>query len=402
MKILFITHYDNLYGANNALYKLISKLVDQRAYTPIVVVPAKGQFSSALEEMGVKVIINNVTQWQAMYAGFVRFIVKKHIRKKAFLAEVDEIYDKLHEAGDLDIDIIHSNSSVVGTGAFLARKIGCKHIWHIREFSKEHFSMEYFFGKKLVTKLYTEADCLIAISDALASNYRKRYPKAHIVRVYDGVDAKKKTYDSIERQNEETVLEKSEKLSAGHLSAENSDAYTFAYVGYLFEKKNQHQIIEACRLLKDQGIENYRVFIIGDGKDDYKSKLTNLIESYNLKDNVILTGYVSEVDKYLSKTDCGIIGSDYEGFGLVTVEYMLNGLPVLGKRSGATPEIVLDRETGLLYDSTDELADHMKTLINDRKLGLHMGKKGLERAKNCFSEEENAEQIMNIYRELSR
>ncbi len=63
MKILFITHYDNLYGANNAMYKLISKLVDQKACTPIVVVPAKGQFSSALEEMGVKVIINNVTQW---------------------------------------------------------------------------------------------------------------------------------------------------------------------------------------------------------------------------------------------------------------------------------------------------------------------------------------------------
>ena len=81
---------------------------------------------------------------------------------------------------------------------------------------------------------------------------------------------------------------------------------------------------------------------------------------------------------------------------------MLKGLPVLGKRSGATPEIVLDRETGLLYDNTEELADNMKTLMNDKKLGLHMGKKGLERAKNCFSEESNAEQIINIYRELSR
>lgn len=394
MKILFITHYDNLYGANKAMYKLISKLVDQKDYTPIVVIPAEGQFSSALEKMGVKVIINNVTQWQAMYAGFARFMVKKHIRKKSFLAEVNEIYKKLQETGDLDIDLIHSNSSVVGTGAFLARRIGCKHVWHIREFSKEHFSMKYFFGKGQVAQLYSEADCLIAISDALAENYRNRYPKAHVVRVYDGVDAKEEGLNQLETEKEQ--------ISDSKLADEAANDYVFAYVGYLFEKKNQHQIIEACKILKDQGIENYKVYIIGDGKDDYKNKLINLIESYKLKDNVILTGYVSDVDKFLSKANCGIIGSDYEGFGLVTVEYMLKGLPVLGKRSGATPEIVLDRETGLLYDNTVELADNMKTLMNDKKLGLHMGKKGLERAKNCFSEESNAEQIINIYRELSR
>ena len=51
------------------------------------------------------------------------------------------------------------------------------------------------------------------------------------------------------------------------------------------------------------------------------------------------------------------MSSPYEAFGRVTIEYMMAGLPVIGRNGGATPEIIKENETGMLYNSKKELID---------------------------------------------
>ena len=115
---------------------------------------------------------------------------------------------------------------------------------------------------------------------------------------------------------------------------------------------------------------------------------------------IIMTGYVKDVKQMLADMDVGIIASEYEGFGLVTVEYMLHGLPVIGFNDGGTAEIIENNKTGYLFDSVDELADYMEKLISDRHESEKMGELGKIRAK-MFSEEENISNILELYSGLN-
>lgn len=372
MKILFITHYDNMYGANQALFHLALLLKTKYGEEPVVVVPAKGGMAERLSETGIPVILHPVTQWQAVYSTPLRFLIKKIKRKKRLEQEVESLYQKLCDEENFGTkpDLIYSNSSVIGTGAMLAEKLRCRHIWHIREFSWEHFHMKYFYSKKRVCQLYEQSECLVTISDALKENYRKRYPDAKIRRVYDGVSGEYlvKDKEPVERP------------------------VRFCYIGYLFPMKHQDQILEACECLDREGYAQYEVWLVGDGRDAYKDRLQRKIRQAGLS-RVKMTGYRTDVHELLETMDVGLIASEYEGFGLVTVEYMLHGMPVIGRNSGGTPEIIMDRTTGYLYDDTEGLVAAMKRLIqHPEKIG-QMGRAGKERAKECFSEERNAEEI---------
>lgn len=379
MKILFITHYDNMYGANQALYRLIRCLKTVHEEEPMLVIPATGEMTEEMDKLGVPCLISPITQWQGVYTTPGRFLIKKMIRRKAIAREVESLYLQLK---DQNIDVIHSNSSVIGTGAMLASKLGCRHIWHIREFSREHFHMKYFYGMRMVRRLYESADYVIAISDALKMNYLEKYPKANIIRIYDGVN-----WNFVEEtQTKERALDA---------------PIRFCYLGYLFPMKHQLEVLEGCRQLNQSGFTNYEFWLIGDGKEKYQKKLRKMIKQYNLT-QVKMPGYVENAALLLNTMDVGVIASEYEGFGLVTVEYMLHGLPVIGYRSGGTVEIIQDGITGCLVHSREEFVAAMKYMMENQERRTRMGEAGKERAKVCFTEEQNASLIAQVYEKIRK
>lgn len=377
MKILFITHYDNMYGANKALLNLIEGLVKNGGFEPMLVIPGKGDMTKRMEEMGVPYIICGVTQWQAPYVDPFRFAIKKSIRRKKIKEETDYLYDTLKEER---IDVIHSNSGVIGHGAMLAKRLGCRHIWHIREFSREHFGMRYFYSFKTVADYYNNAFRLIAISDSVKDNYKNKYPLTNITRIYDGVDASDFADEKTDKQNEDGI-------------------FRFIYVGYLYEKKHQLEVLKAADALLKKTDKKFELYIVGDGKQDYKKKLEDYINKNNLK-NVFLTGYRNDIRDMLKTMDAGIIASEYEGFGLVTVEYMLSSLPVIGYNHSGTAEIVKNKETGILYDDEAGLIKAMEYFLNNRGEIKQLGVSGRKRAKELFTSERNTDEIISMYKEL--
>lgn len=370
MRILFLTHYDNMYGANRALFKLVELLKKEHEMEPIVVVPVEGELTRRLQELGVECIVHSVTQWQAVYSSAVRFFVKKLMRRRILEKEIDSLYELVKNR---EIDLVYSNSSVIGTGAFLAKRLRCRHIWHIREFSKEHFHMKYFYSSGKVKELYEKADCLITISDALKDNYQRKYPKAKIERIYDGVSGEY------------------ERKEAG----EAKEIFRFVYVGYLFPMKHQEQVLEACHHLAESEITNFEMYFIGSGQGEYEKVLRKRLEGWKLP-QVKMAGYVKDVHELLNEMDVGIIASEYEGFGLVTVEYMLHGMPVIGRNSGGTPEIIQDGVTGFLYHTVEELTNCMRQMMAKPLLINTMGEAGKARAKQFFTEEANANAIAEL------
>jgi glycosyltransferase involved in cell wall biosynthesis len=374
MRILFISHYDNLYGANRALLSLMLGLKREGRHEPLLVIPAEGEMTRQLAEAGIEYYVCGVTQWQAIYREPVSFTIKKHKRVKQIEAELSELYE--HFKGK-NIDLIHSNSSVIGHGAMLAEKLGCRHVWHIREFAREHYGMRYFYPQDVVDKYYNAADKLVLISDALKDHYDKLYPAAKKVRIYDGVDAVPDAPG-----NESGV-----------------SPCTFVYTGYLFPAKRQLDVLKAAAELKKEGVSGFKVILAGNGDEAYSKKLEDFIAANDLKE-AELKGFVEDVPGLLKSCDVGVIASEYEGFGLVTVEYMLNSMPVIGYRSGATPEIIEDGVSGILYEDTEGLKQAMKKLMRDSTLRRDMGAKGCARARQCFTADANIKAVSALFDEM--
>ena len=396
MRILFISHYDNLYGANRALLSLMLGLKREGRHEPLLVIPAEGEMTRQSEAAGIECFICSITQWQAIYREPVSFTLKKNKRVKQISEELHRLYE--HFKGK-NIDLIHSNSSVIGHGAMLAEKLGCAHVWHIREFAREHYGMRYFYPQDKVDGYYNSAKKLILISDALKVHYDKLYPAADTVRIYDGVDVE----NACELQDPDVISETAGESAAVSTEDKNNESdkspCIFIYTGYLFPKKRQLDVLKAALKLKEEGIKDFHVILAGSGDAAYAKELERFVKN-NALEEAELKGFVEDVPGLLKKCDVGIIASEYEGFGLVTVEYMLNAMPVLGYRSGATPEIINDGESGILYDSVDALKEAMKSMIADKALRDRMGRAGRERALKEFTASANVKAVQKLLDEI--
>ena len=114
-------------------------------------------------------------------------------------------------------------------------------------------------------------------------------------------------------------------------------------------------------------------------------------------------GFRNDVIDILKKMDVGIITSLSEAFGRVTIEFMLSSMPVIGTNSGGTKEIVIEGETGYLYNVGDvnKLASCMQYYIEHHDYIMKDGLKGRNRAINMFSLDATVNNIYEIIRQFN-
>jgi glycosyltransferase involved in cell wall biosynthesis len=132
----------------------------------------------------------------------------------------------------------------------------------------------------------------------------------------------------------------------------------------------------------------------------------DLIRKYGLEDSVTSTGRVTteELVREYSAAQIAITPSVYEGFGLPAAEAMACEVPVIATRAGALPEVVEDGKSGILVPPQDPhaLAKAIKRLLDDEPLRRRMGGEGRRRVTRCFSWEQTARQIIDVYEEVRR
>jgi glycosyltransferase involved in cell wall biosynthesis len=175
----------------------------------------------------------------------------------------------------------------------------------------------------------------------------------------------------------------------------------FCIVGVVSEAKGHTMAIEACKFLQKL-TGNYVLDIIGDGDAAYVRELKENVKKYELTENVRFWGYRSDIADILKTMDVGLMLSKKEAFGRVTVEYMLNYMPVIGTNSGGTPEIIRANQTGYLidFDQTELLAEKMKYCITNSDTVKKYGEYGRKVAIDCFSVARNTEEIFEVYTDV--
>lgn len=149
-------------------------------------------------------------------------------------------------------------------------------------------------------------------------------------------------------------------------------AFTVGYVGQLEPRKRAPDLARAVALVPD-----VRAVFVGDGKA--RSRLERAIVEAGVERRVELMGFRHDVSRQLARCDCVAIPSLREPFGLVALEAMAHGVPVIAARSGALPEVLAD--AALYHRPADprDLAEQIRRLRDDENLRCTLTARGLAR-----------------------
>jgi glycosyltransferase involved in cell wall biosynthesis len=175
-------------------------------------------------------------------------------------------------------------------------------------------------------------------------------------------------------------------------------------VGSIQPRKNLARLVRAFASLRGEwsAAKLPKLVLVGKCAWLYDETLRALEET-NVKDAVVLTGYVPESDlpALYSGALCFVYPSYFEGFGLPPLEAMKCGAPVIVGNRTSLPEVVGDAALSVDPFDVDAIATAIKKLINDSALRKELSVKGQTRAKQ-FSWRETARQTLVVYKEVAQ
>lgn len=176
------------------------------------------------------------------------------------------------------------------------------------------------------------------------------------------------------------------------------------FVGRLASNKGLLRLAEAFGLLARSDPTATLVLIGADGGalPAFEAK----VRALGLESRVRRLGFLeseAELAQAYAEARCAALPSDYEAFGLVLLEALAQGTPVVASRVGGIPEIVEDGRTGLLVPpgEVDPLAEALARLWADPALGRRLGEAGRIEVVPRFTWERLADRLDRIYREVA-
>ena len=172
----------------------------------------------------------------------------------------------------------------------------------------------------------------------------------------------------------------------------------FAACGRLVEKKGMHILLQAFRKFLDTGL-TAELHIGGDGPE--ANHLRALSGRLGLDEQVYFHGWVDNVDTFISRYDCMILPSLIEPFGIVVLEAMAKGKPLIATSTDG-PARILDQECAYMIRPGDvqELCNAMCNIVRHPGEGLKKAQAAQLLFKNTYSEEQVVPQLVSTYEKI--
>lgn len=181
---------------------------------------------------------------------------------------------------------------------------------------------------------YRLTDCLSDINTNVSDGaldcfvQNKWFSKKKSLSVYNGINLDKFRPDA---EKGWTIREK---------YGISSTDFLFLFVGRLIDLKDIPNLIRSFELV-GQRLENAKLLIVGDG--DMREPMEKMASESAVSSRIIFVGKQTETWNYYNAADCFVLSSEYEGFGMVLVEAMACGLPVVATNAGGCLEVVGDK-----------------------------------------------------------
>jgi glycosyltransferase involved in cell wall biosynthesis len=256
-----------------------------------------------------------------------------------------------------------------------------------------YHSLLNLYKKKMETQIYHPDKKYVAISHGIKKELMHHFqiPSENIEIIYHGVDTDhflpwNQSYDASQKRKEFR-----EKLALA------DEDFTLLHVGALNARKGIFKTLDTLAFLKDNGFENIKLLAVGQGDS---RKIKKSMATLGIEDKVILAPHTKDIRNYYWAADCFFFPTYYEPFGLVILEAMACGLPVVVSDSAGASELIQEGENGILidpYDKEKAIANGLIPLLRDPSLGSRLG-----RAARQTAEQHNWETVGNQYRQFYR
>ncbi len=197
--------------------------------------------------------------------------------------------------------------------------------------------------KKKACAVYRDAQTVICVSNKLKQSLRAYSDREVLVIPNVIPDYMKITCNNIDKSN---------------------SSFRFVTVCNLVESKRVDLIIKSLAVLS-KDFDNLELWIVGDGKQD--KYLRELVAATTNSKNIVFLGRLanSQLPQIYAKCDCFVLASNYETFGVVYIEAMACGLPVIATKCGG-PEEFVNETNGIMIDinNEEELSFAMREMLN--------------------------------------
>jgi glycosyltransferase involved in cell wall biosynthesis len=180
------------------------------------------------------------------------------------------------------------------------------------------------------------------------------------------------------------------------------DSFIFGSVCRLVPQKGLiHALHALAGLNADLTLRPAHYVIAGDGP--LRDSLSQAAATLGVTERVHFLGWRGDARQLYAAFDAFLMPSLWEGFGLVALEAMAAGLPILASQVSALPEIILEGETGYLTPPAEAapLAARMRDLVRDPARAAQMGQAGRRRLETVFSVQRMVEGTLRVYRDYS-
>lgn len=300
--------------------------------------------------------------------------IPKRILSYCTILALKRLYKEIEKDKGLP-DIIHAHFTGIGYAATkLKDKIQIPLIIteHSSEMMKSNIGQRLF---KLASKTYWKADKVIAVSPALSKVIKANF-NIDSIYIPNVVDTNTFTYS-------ERYYKKD---------------FTFITVGNLiYRKRMDLTVLAFCKSFPRD--KNVKLVVIGDGEE--RENIESIIKKYKFEDKIILTGrlYREQISEYMKKSDCFVLSSRAETFGVVYIEAMAVGLPIIATKCGG-PEYLVNEKNGLLIeiDDLEQLIEAMKRMYKHKN---HYDRQAIsQEIHRCFSPKNVAKEIETVYNNI--
>jgi glycosyltransferase involved in cell wall biosynthesis len=376
-KILYVDHSAVVGGAEISLESLVCNL-DTRSFGCTVALPDDGPFVGRLQARGVHVEIVRLESWRWWVqspSDSARFIITLPLQ---FLS----LYRWLRFLHNLRPDIVHFNISRIIEPVIAARLLGLPCVMHFRDIPSK---MDYRFalGRTIFWKIMNLCTAWIANSYTTWSDIFE-FCSGTLVVIPNGLDLRR--FDEYYESGE---------------WAPDHRKIRVAMIGLLVPWKNHVGFIHMAAELSKQR-EDIEFLIAGDGDKTYTDQLRALASRQGLGDRLRFLGSIENVPSFLSTVDVLVHPVEKESFGRVFIEAMAARVPIVAYNAGASKEIVVDWQTGILVEAHDPvmLQTAVLRLVSDPALRKVMGEAGRRRVEAYYSIDEHVRSVTQLYRSL--
>lgn len=236
-------------------------------------------------------------------------------------------------------------------------------------------------------KMFAKIDQFIAVSEQVKENLIKEnnIDLEKIRVVHNGMGLSNYTNIDSEYLFSELNIKKSD--------------FVIGSVGTLCDRKNQKLLVDLAKKIE---IKNIKFVLIGEDfteKKEYKNELLNKIKKNNISNKLIMTGYRNDIPELMDFFDLLVVPSKAEAFGLVAIEAMAAGTPVIASKVDGLKEVIKNRSSGILIsdNNINEYKKEILSLYHNKKLRKKYSKNGIKRVENKFSLEKMIKSVEKIY-----